>query len=234
MSETKAKPIDHQTAIHEHYDPVGHKIGMWLFLFTELMLFGALFIMYAVYLFEYKVDFMHGSGLIQEGWGLALGTTNTIILLTSSLAVALSIATLKRGKVRLCQGLLFFTLLCAAAFLVIKFFEWSHKIEIGMYPSGPALQGLFSEPSILDSQPKGLQLFIGLYFTMTAIHALHIIIGAIFIITTMVYIQRGVTNKDRVDLLDNAGLYWHLVDLIWIYLFPLYYLIGEWHPAASH
>ncbi len=193
------------------YDPVGARLGMWLFLFTEILLFGALFITYAVYLKTYTWQFTQGSHELS----IPLGATNTIVLLTSSLFVAISISAIQRGKSQLAVRLLDLTLLCAFIFLVIKSIEWSTKFEHGLYPGSLHMQDL----------AFGENIFVTLYFTMTGLHALHVIIGAALILWARRRILKGRVTAERFVLLGNVGLYWHLVDLVWIYLFPLFYLM---------
>ncbi len=197
---------------HDHYDPEANKIGMWLFLFTEILLFGALFIAYGMYLTVHRWDFMAGSAHLDK----LMGAANTVILLTSSLTMALAIGALERGKKKQSLFLLTTTLIFAFGFLGIKSVEWSDKYHHGIWPKSEILAGF----------PQGEQIFFGLYFTMTGLHALHVIIGAVAILFTMVFIGRGKVHPGRVDLLENTGLYWHLVDLVWIFLFPLFYLLG--------
>ena len=197
---------------HEvHRDDIGARMGMWLFLFTELLLFGGLFLVYAVYRHEYIDQFRVAA--------LALNTTvgalNTIILLTSSLTVALSIAALQKGNKNLSIMLLLMTNILAFAFMINKYFEWSEKIHHGIYPGSETLLNL----------PDGQILFYGLYYIMTGLHGLHVIIGLVFLSIVLGFIFTGSVNKDSYVKLENAGLYWHLVDLIWIFLFPLFYLI---------
>jgi cytochrome c oxidase subunit 3 len=196
----------------EHYDPTASKIGMWLFLFTEILLFGTLFLVYAVYLYQYKWQFQAGSAELNT----PIGAVNTLILLTSSLTMALSIAALQRSKKELSIRMMVLTLACALAFLVIKSFEWGAKFEHHIYPGSEHLLEL----------TKGEIVFFGLYFTMTGLHALHVIIGGVVILMAMRRVRRGTVHAGRLVFLENTGLYWHLVDLVWIYLFPLFYLIG--------
>lgn len=196
----------------EHHDPAVGKIGMWLFLFTEALLFGTLFIVFAVYLQKHRFDFREASGHLDR----LVGATNTIILLTSSLTMALSIAALERAKKKLSLGLSAITILCALTFLVIKSLEWGEKFSHDIYPKSATML----------HKPVGEQVFYGLYFTMTGLHALHVIIGAVAILGAMALVQAGRTRSDRITFLNNTGLYWHLVDLVWIFLFPLFYLIG--------
>ncbi len=204
--------MNNEAAIgHAHRDDLGSKMGMWLFLFTELLLFGGMFILYASYRYMYpdnfKVAAMHLDTLI--------GSVNTILLLTSSLTVALSIAALQRKQTRFSVYLLMFTIVAGGAFLVNKYFEWSTKIHHGIYPKGPEMANL----------SDGEVIFYGLYYVMTGLHALHVIVGLVFIGFMIVFILRGKQTFDNYQKLENAGLYWHLVDIIWIFLFPLFYLI---------
>jgi cytochrome c oxidase subunit III len=196
---------------HTHRDDVGTRMGMWLFLFTELFLFGGLFIIYAVYRFKYGAEFQLASRELDT----FVGTVNTIILLTSSLTVALSIAALQNGRKAFAQILVGMTLILALAFLVNKYFEWSHKFALGLYPQSPDLL----------NKPPGEILYFGLYFVMTGLHALHVIIGMGILAAMMIMIRRGKITPDSTVRLESGGLYWHLVDLIWIFLFPLFYLL---------
>lgn len=211
MSASPAPPVSAEAG-HEHYDPVAGRIGMWLFLFTEVLLFGTLFLGYAVYLGRYRFEFEHASGHLD----LAAGAVNTVILLTSSLTVALAIASLSRGRRKAAMALLVLTLVFAAGFLVIKSFEWGHKFEADLYPASATML----------EKPAGEQVFYGLYFTMTGLHALHVVLGGALLLVTLVLIAKGRIRPERMGLFENAGLYWHLVDLVWIFLFPLFYLLG--------
>ena len=199
-------------AVHQvHRDDVGAKMGMWLFLFTEILLFGGMFLVYSVYRYQYPDQF-HIAGMeLNTG----IGTMNTIILLTSSLTVALSIAALQKGNKFLSLLLLYVTLLFALMFMVNKYFEWTTKISHGIYPGSPELL----------AKPNGQILFFGLYYVMTGLHALHVLIGMVVIAFMIVFIHRNKVTPDNYVKLENSGLYWHLVDLIWIFLFPLFYLI---------
>lgn len=201
----------HAEAAHEHYDPMGVKIGMWLFLFTEVMLFGAFFIAFAVYFTTYTIDFRTGSALLHRD----IGAINTVVLLTSSLTIALSIAALERGDRKKAMLLMGTTVAFALLFLVFKSIEWGEKLEHHIYPGS----------EVMVTNPPGLQVFYGLYFAMTGLHALHVIIGGLAIVAAMVRLRAGKITRDRPLFLVNVGLYWHLVDLVWIYLFPLFYLM---------
>ncbi len=196
---------------HVHRDDFGAKLGMWLFLFTELLLFGGLFILYSVYLARYPQQFSSGGHQLD----LVLGTTNTVVLLTSSLFAAMSVTAIKRGERRRTLMLLSGTVGCALIFLFIKYLEWSAKIEHGIFPNSPKLV----------AGAPGESVFFGLYYLTTGLHAIHVIVGGILIGWIGALVYRGsVHERDNVSL-ENVTLYWHLVDLVWIFIFPLYYLI---------
>jgi cytochrome c oxidase subunit 3 len=199
-----------QTAV-QHRDYAGAKLGMWLFLFTEILLFGGLFLVYSVYRSMYPEDFHEAAA----GLSVVLGTVNTVILLTSSLTMALAISALQRGNTRqsvLLQGA---TIVLGLVFLVNKYFEWSGHIHEGIFPNAPELL----------ARSHGQVQFYGLYYVMTGLHGLHVVAGLALIgIMLSLTIRQRITREDN-GKLENAGLYWHLVDLIWIYLFPLFYLI---------
>jgi cytochrome c oxidase subunit 3 len=197
---------------HDHYDAEASKIGMWLFIFTELLLFGGLFIVYSVYRFLNQ-DAFH---LAAEELNTVIGSINTILLLTSSMTIAYSTTTLQQKKKGVTLLLLAVTVIIGLVFLVNKYFEWGAKFEHGIWPGSEHLKTAFSQGEIL---------FFGLYYVMTGLHALHIIIGLIIILFAARRVYKGTVNENRAALLENAGLYWHLVDLIWIFLFPLFYLI---------
>jgi len=194
-----------------HRDDLASKTGMWLFLFTEMLLFGGLFVVYSVYRYRNAAAFH----LAAEELSVFVGTLNTIILLISSATIAMSITAIQKHNKKLTLILLGITVLLGIAFLVNKYFEWGHHISEHIYPGSPtlALRG------------QGDVLFYGLYFFMTGLHALHIIIGLVFICIIGRLIIKDKIVHDNFVLLENSGLYWHLVDLIWIFLFPLFYLI---------
>ncbi|MDP2724293.1 MAG: cytochrome c oxidase subunit 3 family protein [Bacteroidales bacterium] len=194
-----------------NYDAKASKMGMWLFLYTELLLFGGLFLVYMVYRSLNQTDFL----LASFNLNVWMGTANTIVLLTSSMTVAMAISALQMGDAKKSITLLVLTISAALIFLVVKYFEWSAKFEHGLFPGMDHFNQL----------PNGEKLYFYLYFFMTGLHGLHVIIGGLFILVVINKIKNGKVNKNRYQLLENSGLYWHLVDLIWIYLFPLFYLI---------
>jgi cytochrome c oxidase subunit 3 len=198
--------------ISVHRDDIGSKLGMWLFIFTEILLFGGLFIVYSVYRFKNPIAFH----LAAEELSVVIGTVNTVILLISSMTVAMSITSIQLGKTRLASVLLAVTIALALVFLINKYFEWSGKFGHGIYPGS----------EVLAQMGSGEVLFFGLYFAMTGLHALHIIVGLILLTVMLYRVMKGSVNSSYYVQLENSGLYWHLVDLIWIFLFPLFYLIS--------
>lgn len=196
---------------HPHRDDVGSKMAMWLFIFTEILLFGGLFIVYAVYRYLNPEAFY----LAGEQLDVTLGTINTVILLISSATIAMSITAIQKQNRKLTLILIGATLVLALVFLVNKYFEWGAKFEHGLFPGSEFLEQLGT----------GDVMFFGLYFFMTGLHAFHIIIGMVVLGFMFVYVYRGRLTHDNFQLLENGGLYWHLVDLVWIFLFPLFYLI---------
>jgi cytochrome c oxidase subunit 3 len=202
--------MNQQTSI-QHRDYIGAKLGMWLFLFTEILLFGGMFLLYSIYREVNAADF-HAAGMEMS---MPIGTVNTVILLTSSLTMVLSISAIKHGAKA--RSILFQagTIILGLAFLVNKYVEWSDHIRHGFYPNSPELVAM----------SHGKVLFFGLYYVMTGIHGLHVLIGISVIGFTLLLTLRGnISSADYIKL-ENTGLFWHLVDVIWIYLFPLFYLI---------
>jgi cytochrome c oxidase subunit 3 len=199
------------TGVSRRLDYTGSKMGMWIFLFTEIIFFGGLFLVYSVYRTKYALEFHSGAAELS----LWMGAANTAVLLTSSLTMALSIAFLKNGR----KGLSLFsqgmTIFLGALFLVVKVLEWHAHIAQGLYPDSPLL------PSI----NRGEIIFFSLYYVMTGLHGLHVLIGVGLVSGLLVLTARGAIHPQDFIKLENGGLYWHLVDIIWIYLFPLFYLI---------
>jgi cytochrome c oxidase subunit 3 len=192
-------------------DYTGAKLGMWLFILSELLLFGGMFILYAAHRYRTPIDFHHASMELD----VILGTLNTAILLTSSLSVAASITAIQRGQRRLSMVLLMATMALGLLFLLNKGFEWGTKINHGIYPNSP----------LLLARPKGEILFFGLYYVMTGLHGLHVLVGVCVLSVMLILIAKEKITQMRFVPLENSGLYWHLVDIIWIFLYPLFYLI---------
>jgi len=195
----------------EHIDSETGKLGMWLFLFTELFLFGGLFIVYAVMRSKYAADFHHAALELNA----FIGATNTVVLLVSSMTVAMSLTAIQQKKAGKAMGLIFITLILAGVFMVNKYFEWGHKFELHLYPGS----------DVMRTMPHGEIMFFGLYYMMTGLHAIHVIIGGILLTIVMQKINAGKITSDHYLLQENSALYWYLVDLILIFLFPFLYLI---------
>ena len=198
-------------AAHTHRDDYGARMGMWLFLFTELILFGGMFLVYSVYRFTNQAEFH----LAATELNTIIGTFNTAILLTSSLTMALSITAIQNDNRNLSLLFQFLTILLALFFMVNKYFEWTAKINHGLFPGSDELL----------SKSSGEILFFGLYYVMTGLHGLHVLIGIVLIAVMARFTSKGIITHDNYVKLENTGLYWHLVDIIWIFLFPLFYLI---------
>lgn len=199
------------TLMAVHRDDEASKIGMWIFIFTELLLFGGLFVVYSVYRHNNPVAF----ALAGNELDTKIGLINTIILLVSSTTLAMATSAIRKKDILLTNLLIGMTIFLAIVFMINKYIEWGAKFEHGLYPGSSHLLEI----------SHGEILFFGLYFFMTGLHALHIIIGVIFMAVVLLKIQRRKVTPDQPVLLDNCGLYWHLVDIIWIFLFPLFYLI---------
>jgi cytochrome c oxidase subunit 3 len=203
-----SSPAGEPHSVHSDYE--GSKLGMWLFLFTEIVLFGGLFLLYSVYRSQYPLDFHNGGQHLDT----LLGVANTVILLTSSLTVALSITAMQKDNRKVTMLCLAATILLGTAFLVNKYIEWSAEIRHGIYPNSPELL----------QRPEGTRLFFGLYYSMTGLHGLHVFAGIIVLSAMLALVGRRKISSTAFVKLENAGLYWHLVDVIWIFLLPLLYL----------
>ena len=202
-----------ETAVRarERDDATGGKLGMWLFIFSEIMFFGMLFLLYTVYRSRYPGDF-HAAA---QNMDTLIGTVNTAVLLTSSMFVAMSIHAVREGRKGLAELFLATTIVLGVSFLIIKAFEWLSHFHHGLYPGSPVFLKL----------SKRQALFFGLYYIMTGLHGLHVFIGVVVLSVMLVLIHTERINETKYLAFENAGLYWHLVDIIWIFLFPLFYLI---------
>jgi cytochrome c oxidase subunit 3 len=188
---------------------------MWVFLATEVMFFGGVFAAYAVYRDLYLAGFEAGSHLLS----IRLGALNTVVLLCSSLTMALAVRAASLGKRKNLVTFLVLTLLLGLAFVGVKLvFEWYHDFQIGLAPGvNWTYEGLHA---------RSVQLFFVFYFSLTGIHALHMVIGVGVLSVLIAMAARGRFTPENSNAIEMAGLYWHFVDIIWIFLFPLLYLIG--------
>lgn len=204
--------------VHIQYDSLERQhataqLGMWVFLGSESLLFAGLFALYAAYRFEYPLEFHAASAHAN----LVIGTINTYLLLTSSLTMALAIHAARQGNRRRTVALLGATIALGLGFDVLKAVEYSEHIAEGLAP------GAYYAYDALP--PHGVVLYVTLYYLLTGLHALHVTGGLVVLVWLAVRAQRGHFTPRSYLALELGGLYWHLVDLVWIFLWPLLYLI---------
>jgi cytochrome c oxidase subunit 3 len=249
----------HPDFLQHHFDTPqqqfdASKLGMWVFIATEILMFGGLFCAYAVWRGLDPVTFDQAHHFLNK----ELGATNTVVLLFSSLTAALAVRSAQTGQRNLTSLYLVITILCACAFLCIKYVEYSHKIHLGLLPGhcfghpglsasiqngqeiGTCLRVNADESAVMPQwveakdesgkltllSPRA-NMFFGIYFVMTGLHGLHVIIGMSILVWVLVKNLQGKFSKEYFTPVDLGALYWHLVDLVWIYLFPLLYLVGK-------
>lgn len=205
--------------LHDHFERPQQqvdaaKLGMWLFLATEILLFGGLFVAYAVYHNLHPELFKAAHHFLDP----KLGAFNTVVLLFSSLTIVLAIHGVQQGKKQMALWNLFLTIVCAGIFLAVKYVEYAHKFHSGLLP------GYYFTNATLPS-PDQAHIFFGIYFLMTGLHGIHVVIGMLVITWLMIRTYRDELSPQYYSPLEIGGLYWHLVDVIWIFLFPLLYLI---------
>jgi len=210
---------EHSSYLQHHFADANQqresaKLGMWLFLLTEILLFGGLFCAYAIYRAWYPDMFINA----HKALDVTLGGVNTVVLITSSVTMALAIRYLQLNKSKQAAINLLATLLLAGVFLVIKYFEYSHKFHLGQLPGK-----YYTYTGIEGTNPH---IFFSIYFMMTGLHGFHVIGGIGVITWLLVRTLKGHFSSEYYTPVEMTGLYWHLVDMIWIFLFPLLYLIG--------
>ncbi len=215
----------HHPALAHHFESLDQQseastLGMWVFLVTEVLFFGGLFLVYSVY----RSWFPQGFAFASHELDITLGGINTVVLITSSLTMALSVRAAQTGDRRLLLLMLVLTMALGAAFLGIKAVEYSHKFHENHVP-GPSFQ-------FEAEHYRPAQIFFSLYFMMTGLHALHMIIGLGIMVWMLVWAWNGTITREYVSPIEISGLYWHFVDIVWIFLFPLLYLIGRHLHAA--
>jgi cytochrome c oxidase subunit 3 len=190
------------------------KLGMWLFLAQEILFFGALFVAYIINRAWHPEAFHYAHKLLD--W--RLGGLNTLVLLVSSLTAALAIRSAQTNNQKGIKINLIITILCAVTFMVVKYFEYSAKFAHG------ALPGFFFTADVPNADQA--HIFFSLYFMMTGLHGLHVLVGIGIMVWLLIRASRGEFGSHYYTPLELTGLYWHLVDLIWIFLFPLLYLVS--------
>lgn len=198
-------------------DYYGGKLGFWLFMLTEVMMFGAMFLVLTYYFSLHQADFIEASSELN----VLLGGTNTVILLISALTMGLGLLKMRNGDIAGAKLMIWATILLALIFLGIKGVEWTHEYQHGVFLGLDALQS-----GNEYSKPFGQILFFGMYFTMTGLHGVHIIIGIGLMLWLLKRINAGKVTPEHNILHFNIALYWDLVHLIWVFVFPYFYMIG--------
>ena len=217
--------FEHDRLPSEQFDDVAQQryaatLGMWAFLATEVLFIGAIFVAFYVYRFRWTADFAEAAKEL-KWW---LGGVNTAVLLTSSYTMALAVHSARHGRQRPLVARLALTLALGALFLGIKAAEYAIEFREHLIP------GLNFSPTSPDGvpRPEHLELFMTLYFTLTGIHATHMLVGLVVLLTLIVRARRGAFSPDYHNPVEASGLYWHFVDLVWVFVFPTLYLLR--HP----
>jgi cytochrome c oxidase subunit III len=250
LSHSQTTTTDHHPALVHQFDSMEQQkeastFGMWVFLLTEIMMFGGLFAAYLIYRLKYYDAFVAGSSSIDVKWGFI----NTLVLIGSSLTMALAVYTAQAGAKRLQQLFVVLTMILGTVFLVVKGIEYNqkyqeHHIPGGVFGTFDAVNRYTPEPSIYEELIKKgktpeaalqianqTEIFFCFYFAMTGLHALHMIIGLVMLTWLLVKASRGQFGPVYYTPMELGGLYWHFVDIVWIYLFPLLYLINRTHSG---
>lgn len=219
-----AEHSEHSPYLRHHFDDMEQQfdsatLGMWVFLLTEIMFFGGMFGAYTVYRSMYPEAFASTS----QHMNPLFGAMNTAVLIVSSLTMALGVRAARMGQQKALQMFLIFTMIFGIAFLVIKGFEYhEHWVDMKV----PLISGHWN----YDEAPqfaRQAQILFCFYFFMTGFHALHMVVGVGLMTTILMMARRGVFSKAYFTPVEISGLYWHFVDIVWIFLFPLLYLIGR-------
>ena len=226
---------EHPAFLAHHFDtPVQQfeaaKLGMWIFIATEILMFGGLFVAYGIWRSQELEIFHQAASHLDK----IMGATNTVVLLFSSLTAALAVRASQKGDRKWTTNYLVITILCACVFLVIKYFEYHHKLELGLLPGRCFGHPWFGDnclsptvhPVSVEGMPTRANQFFSVYFMMTGLHGVHVLIGMSILGWGLRRNLRGDFNPQYFTWVETGALYWHLVDLVWIYLFPLLYLVG--------
>jgi cytochrome c oxidase subunit 3 len=226
---------DHPAFMRHHFEDIGQQreaasFGMWVFLLTEIMFFGGLFCAYLIFRNWYHPAFVAGSNTLD----ITLGTTNTAVLIGSSFTMAMAVYSAEMRRKGQLMLFLLLTIALGSVFLVIKGVEWHAKyvehhipgmdfsIQDFVHPTNPKALALAPDMA------QKTQLYFFLYFAMTGMHALHMVIGVGMLFFLLARASKGAFTEGHVIPIENFGLYWHFVDIIWIFLFPLLYLISRY------
>jgi cytochrome c oxidase subunit 3 len=212
----------HHPALQHHFETLSQQheaatLGMWVFLVTEVMFFGGLFMAYSLYRMWYPEAWSEGSRELD----ILMGGFNTVVLIASSLTMALGVRAAQTGANKTTVKWLLLTMALGLTFLVVKFFEYKHKYDLGHIPGANFhFEGPYSAQ---------VQIFISLYFAMTGLHALHMVIGFVLLSVIAWMAHKGRFSPEWYTPVEMSGLYWHFVDIVWIFLFPLLYLVDRAH-----
>jgi len=215
-----AVALSPQFHVAHHFDSAktqfdSGRMGVWIFLVTEILFFGGMFCAFAVFRSWYFEAFREAHHHLDK----VMGGTNTVVLICSSLTMALGVRSAQQSKKGLTALMLALTLAFAATFLVIKYFEYHHKFVDGLLPGAA-----FTAEGFKTGKDAGI--FFACYFMMTGVHGVHVVVGMGLIGWILYRTLKGQFSSRYYAPVEGVGLYWHLVDLIWIYLFPLLYLVG--------
>ena len=214
----------HNPALQHHFDDLDQQyqasnMGMWAFIAQEILFFGGLFGGYAVYRNLYTRAFVEGSHHLPIFWGVL----NTVVLIGSSLTVAMAVRTAQQGRRKAIFGWIIATMILGIVFLGVKTIEYNDKYHHHLIPG---TSFMYEDPLPAGVTEGQMKIFFSFYFVMTGMHALHMIIGIGLMLWLLPKILRGTYTAEYFTPIENFGLYWHFVDIIWIFLFPLLYLIG--------
>ena len=211
MPETKTALAEQFENLEQQHDAA--RLGLWTFLSTEVLFFGGLFLGYIVY----RHTYFHAFAVASKHTNVLYGTVNTAILLTSSLWMALAVRSAQEGRTKPLVRFLLLTILFAVAFLGVKALEYKEDFDEGLFP-GPAFS--------ITGEPKA-QLFFYFYWAMTGLHGFHVLVGIGVLSVVAFHSARRRYTAEYNNPVEMAGLYWHFVDIVWIFLYPLLYLIDR-------
>lgn len=212
----------HHPFLQHHFEDLGQQheastLGMWFFVAQEILFFGGIFCAYAIYRNMYPEAW--SAGAHHQNW--QIGTANTIVLIGSSLTMALAVWGAQQAKAKFTTLMLVLTLILGSVFIGVKGYEYAQHIHEGLFPGAAFTYQHTENPALTP----GIQLFMTFYFGMTGLHALHMVIGAGLLLYFIRRAWRGDFGPEYYSPIEIMGLYWHFVDIVWIFLFPLLYLI---------
>jgi cytochrome c oxidase subunit 3 len=228
MTATGADSGHAPSPLAHHFDDLAQQkeagtLGMWAFLATEVMFFGGAFLTYSVYRWTYPDGFAAASR--QENW--LIGAINTAVLLCSSLTVVLAVHAAQTGRRQGIINYFLITIVLALAFIGVKLYEYSHLFHEGLFPGAWAPTAHIRANHLVPGLDRGARIFFSLYFGVTGLHASHMLVGIGLMLWVIWRARRGEFSKAYYDPVEIVGLYWHFVDIVWIFLYPLLYLVDR-------